>query len=429
MTNRAGQKHPSAPFPTCGPAFPAPGPSCSCGTAARAAPPPCCIWSVSAPSRSKHSFGLETDPACLLDLCDLVFLDPVGVGYSRLLNPQKAEKYFCTDGDARSTAFAVTHWLRRHSRWDSPLYLCGESYGTVRACRVLAELGRSPVSESRMVLGVPVAGVILIGLATSIGARGGELTEPGLSLTSAALPSMAAVHWYHNLRGRGQAALEDCVAQAWRFAKDELAPALFEGDDCPESAVRRLSARLADLTGMEEAYFVQNRLLLRSMEDFMTQVIRQKGQRVDLYDARMAFSVSQPYNAIGDANVPLAVMNGLLAPRLGVQTYRLYYTGNLTVHPGWKYETEDLGERTKTHLGCLRAAMQANPHMRVLAASGLYDLCTLAGNTRYALSHSGIPKDRLTAREYPGGHGVYSSAEGKSAFLQDVRALIAPQNR
>ena len=81
-------------------------------------------------------------------------------------------------------------------------------------------------------------------------------------------------------------------------------------------------------------------------------------------------------------------------------------------------------ENGKSHIDCLREATERMPEMKVLMASGLYDLCTLAGNTRYQFAHSGIASGKVITKEYPGGHGVYSSKEGKAAFLQDVRALI-----
>ena len=89
-------------------------------------------------------YELEVETDTILDVCDLVYMDPVGVGYSRLLREEAAENYFSVDGDARSITFAIVSWLKKHQRWNSPVYLCGESYGTIRACRVLDELGRNP---------------------------------------------------------------------------------------------------------------------------------------------------------------------------------------------------------------------------------------------------------------------------------------------
>ena len=377
-------------------------------------------WQMDRDESGKPVYGLKEDGDCLLDICDLVFVDPVGVGYSRLLDPGKREKYYSVDGDARSTAFFIVQWIKKYNRWDSPLYLCGESYGTVRACRVLAELGRSPYSESRMVLGIPVAGAVLIGLATSEDESGRPM-EPGLDLVTAMMPSMAAVNWYHHPEGKGR--LEGFVEEAWSFVKGELLSALFEGDSCQDERVRELSGKLAFYTGMEKEYFVRNSLRLESEEDFMLQVAVDKGGRADIYDGRQLTSLQESYNSIGNENVPLAVMNGLLAPKLGIHMERLYYTGNLTVYPLWNFETEEVEDK-RTHIQCLKAAMESNPQMHLLMASGLYDLCTFAGNTRYVLSHSGLPMERVTAREYAGGHGVYSSEEGKRQFLQDVRKML-----
>ncbi|MGC2872807.1 hypothetical protein ACDL92_05950 [Ihubacter sp. mB4P-1] len=366
----------------------------------------------------KPVYGLETEQDTILDVCDLVYVDPVGVGYSRLLREEAAPDYFSVDGDARSVAFAIADWLKKHSRWNSPIYLCGESYGTIRACRVLAELGRDVIHGNRMMLGLPVAGVILIGSSLSLDGASGRIFEPALELLTAALPSMAATHWYHNLQG--QCDRESFLEEAWEFEKRKLIPALFEGDDCPAETVQSLAKELANYTGMEAAYFENTKLHLRSAEDFMIQVVSSKGKRVDLYDSRVTSPLAGTYNPVGDGNMPLSVMNGLLAETLGIDTDRIYYTGNLNMNLVWNYAVED----RRSHMDCLRSAAARMPEMKILAASGLYDLCTLAGNTRYQFSHSGIAPEQITLKEYPGGHGVYSSKEGKRTFLKDVRALI-----
>ena len=150
------------------------------------------------------------------------------------------------------------------------------------------------------------------------------------------------------------------------------------------------------------------------------QVVSQKQLRVDLYDGRVTSPLSGAYNLVGDGNMPLSVMNGLLAKALGLDATRMYFTGNINVYPGWSYVVEN----RKTHMECLKDAAARMPEMKIMMASGLYDLCTLAGNTRYQFSHSGITPGRVLMKEYPGGHGVYSSKEGKAAFLKDVRDLI-----
>lgn len=384
-------------------------------------------WLIGKDEKGEFQYSLNACDESILDLCDLVFVDPIGVGYSRLLDQNKKEKYYCVDGDARSVAFFMIEWLRRNGRWNSPVYICGESYGTIRACRVLAELGRSPYSESRKVPGIPVAGVILIGSAISMNGDGSRMMEPGVELVTAMMPAMAATNYYHHPEGKGTQ--ETFVAQAWNFLKNELLCALFEGDDIAEERLEQDAQKLSEYTGMPKDYFIRNRLQVRSEEDFCMQVAADLGCRVDIYDSRMLSPLSGPYNAIGSANnVPLAVMNGLLGPKLGITMDRLYYTGNLTMNPYWNFDTEDIPFGKKTHLQCLKHAMDTNPDMKVLFASGLYDLCTHAGNTRYMLAHSGLPKDRLISREYPGGHGVYSSPEGKQMLFADVRAMLGAED-
>lgn len=373
-------------------------------------------WLMSQSDDGTPAYGLEENPDCLLDICDLVFVDPVGVGLSRLLNPQKASKYYSVDGDARSVAFTIVEWLRRRNRFDSSVHICGESYGTVRACRVLAELGRSPMSESRMVLGIPVSTVTLIGLATS--ENGSDIDS-----TLALLPAMAATSWYHRHNGDMSSQERDAfVASAWDFGRQELLSAYFSGDDLSPRQEAELSRRLEFYTGLSHDYWDAHHLHLGSVRDFMTQSL--PGFTLDLYDARKCVPEGTPYNEIGSSNTPILVMNGLLLPRLGLSLQRLYYTGNINVNLQFQYATEDLEGGKRTHLQCLRDSMLANPHMQVLFASGLYDLCTYAGNTRYCATHAHLPKDRVLVRDYPGGHGVYSSQEGRLRFLNDLRSMI-----
>lgn len=363
---------------------------------------------------------LVEDPSCLLDICDLVFVDPVGVGFSRLLNSECREKYYSLDGDARSNAYAVLDWIREHHRWDSPIYLLGESYGTVRVSRILEELGRDPMRGNKMMLGLKIAGVILVGVALSVD-ESGSIYDPKLDLLTSALPTMAAVNWYHNHdEFDANISEEDFVENAWQFVAKELSPALFQGDECPESDIERLAEKLGEITGMDAAYFVNTRLKLNDVEDFMTQVVAAKGKRVDIYDGRVTQPLSKTYNLVGDNNIPLLLMNGKLAEKLALDNARLYYTGNININNSWSYKSAD----GISNMDCLKNAMNRMPDMKVFVASGRYDLCTLLGNTRYIFSHAGLPRQNLTMREYAGGHGVYSSTDGKQKFLADIRAMI-----
>ena len=172
---------------------------------------------------------------------------------------------------------------------------------------------------------------------------------------------------------------------------------------------------------MDPSYFVKTRLRLNDVEDFMTQVIASDGKRVDIYDGRVAQPLAKAYNVVGDNNIPLLLMNGKLAEKLSLNGQRLYYTGNINVNDGWSYSSS----YNLSNMDCLKNAMNRMPDMKVLVASGRYDLCTLLGNTRYIFSHAGLPKQNLIMREYSGGHGVYSSEEGKKKFLADVRTMIS----
>ena len=315
--------------------------------------------------------------------------------------------------------------MSEHGRLFSPVYLCGESYGTIRACRVLAELGRSPYSESRMVPGLPPAGVILVGNCTSMNPEHPENSLcPGLELTAAMMPAMAATNCHHHPEGKPSE--REFADEAWNFVGKEMLPAWFAGNGIDPAEKERLAGKLALYTGVEQGYWLSHDLKLGLAEDFMLRVAADRGCRVDLYDSRKLIPLDGSYNAIGSGeNIPLKVMNGLISRLQGRESGRMYYTGNLGCYPLWKWKTEDLGPLTKTHIQCLKSYLEENGSARVLFASGLYDLCTHVGNTRYQLSHAGLPMERVISKEYTGGHGVYSSQEGKTAFLSDVREMVS----
>ena len=157
-------------------------------------------------------YELEDNPRCLLRECDIVMVDPVGCGYGRLFHQEAGQAFFGVEGDADAAAVFIEWWLERYGRRNSPVYLAGESYGTVRTCMLLRELCGGPMSEKHRLSAVPVSGVILMG--TVLDGLPGMPEAFRVPETALQLPTMAAVHWYHHLRESG-ILLEDCVEEVW----------------------------------------------------------------------------------------------------------------------------------------------------------------------------------------------------------------------
>ncbi|RYG47258.1 septum formation initiator, partial [bacterium] len=140
-------------------------------------------------------FRVEDNPDCLLDVADLVFIDPVGTGFSRILGKGRPEDFFGVDEDADSMAQFIERWLTKHGRWDSPKFLMGESYGSARAALLPRALMGGPTYTGQL-RGITVDGIVLLGTTMESPANPVDEDER-LARVSRALPSLAATAWYH----------------------------------------------------------------------------------------------------------------------------------------------------------------------------------------------------------------------------------------
>jgi carboxypeptidase C (cathepsin A) len=211
-------------------------------------------------------YPLLDNPDCLLDVADLVFIDPPGTGFSYLIEGTDPKKYYGLRQDARAVAQVIRRWLNDNGRWASPKYLGGESYGTSRTALVVDELEGSTYND------VGLNGLILI--STILDFAGREPT-PGNELAYVVtLPSMAAAAYYH---GKVTApSLEAIVAEARGFAIGPYAAALLKGEDLPQAERAAVRRELARLTGLPETYLEQANLRVTDQR-FYKELLRDRG--------------------------------------------------------------------------------------------------------------------------------------------------------
>ena len=220
-------------------------------------------------------YPLLDNPDSLLDVADLVFIDPPGTGFSYLTEGTDPKKYYGLEQDAEAVAKVIRLWLNDNGRWNSPKYLGGESYGTTRTAMVARELEGGTFND------VGLNGLILI--STILDFAGREPTPGNEMAYVVTLPNMAAAAYYH---GKVQApSVEAIVEEARQFAIGPFITALLKGQDLPDAERAAVRAELARLTGLSERYLDQADLRVTSQR-FYKELLRDRGLTIGRLDAR-----------------------------------------------------------------------------------------------------------------------------------------------
>lgn len=371
-------------------------------------------------------YPLRGNAHSLLDVSDLVFVDPVGTGYSHALGEGKDSDYWGVDEDAASMASFIRSYLTRQRRWTSPKYLAGESYGTIRASVLVRDLSLDVLD------GVAFNGVILI--STAIDVRVFLSGAPGNDVAYATgLPTYAATAYYHNQLPEKPANLEVFLIEARDFAATEYLTALFKGDALSEAETAAVAAKLHRFTGLSEAYLRRSHLRV-PVDHFLKELLRDRGEVLGIHDTR--FRGKDPDEA-GESVAWDPFLYGIAGPF--VSAINGYFTDDLKVDMGESYEVfqERAGGAWKRPANqqnvfsgfldtteYLSQAAATNRDFRIFVAGGYYDLTTTFYGVEQTFNHSGIPKDRITLKTYEGGHMMYLREASLAALSADVRAFI-----
>ena len=365
-------------------------------------------------------FPIVHNPESILDVTDLVFIDPVGTGFSHTIGDTKGEEYWGVTKDAKSVAAVIRKWIGDNGRWNSPKFLGGESYGTTRSAAVVHELegGYNDVSLN---------GVILISTVLDFGA-GAETQGAELGYITT-LPTMAATALYH---GKATApSVEQFVEEARQFAIGPYAAFLLKGQNAPAGERAAVRRELARFTGLSEQ-FLERADLRVSSRRFYKELLRARGLTVGRLDSRYT---GVDYDSAGEApdNDPsfygidggyAAAINHFMRDTIGYRTQRDYVTIG-SVGP-WDWRIEG-GRDTNAYLNVapyLGKAMRENSGMRILVAQGWYDFATPFFAAEYALTRTGFPQDRIEWQYYDAGHMMYIRDEDRRKLADDVRAFI-----
>ena len=352
-----------------------------------------------------------------LDLADLVFIDPVGTGFSRPAKPDEGKSYWSLQGDLESVGEFIRLYLTRYGRWASPLFLAGESYGTTRAAGLAGHL----VSK-----GFAFNGITLI--STTLNFQTLEF-EQGNDLPYALfLPTYAATAWYHGQLPDDlqQQPLADVLAEVAAFAEGDYLLALAQGDRLSERQRRAIQDKLARYTGLEPRYLDGAHLRIEIMR-FCKELLRARKQTVGRLDSRftgldaLAITETPEFDPSYTAIMPpyTAMMNDYVRRVLGYATDTEYQTLSGKVHSEWQWDQNKYADTSEA----LRGALTRNPFMKVFVAAGYYDLATPYLATYYTLSHMNIDpalRANIHTAEYEAGHMLYLDLKSLAKLKADV---------
>jgi carboxypeptidase C (cathepsin A) len=377
-------------------------------------------------------YQLVENDASLLDVSDLVFIDPVGTGFSRAVTGEKPKDFHGFDGDVESVGDFIRLWVSRFGRWSSPKYLIGESYGTTRAAALAGYL----MDRHALYLN----GLMLISSVldfSTVRFEVGNDLPPLLFLPTYA----AAAHYHGALDAELQARpLDDLLAEVEAWALERYGPALLRGDALPPDELDALAADLARYTGLDAGY-VRRCGLRINIHRFTKELLRARGRTIGRIDARYTGvdrdgggenpefdpSMGATMGAYG------ATVNDYLRRELGFDS-DLPYEVISSLYAVWDYGK--FQNRYVNVAETLRRAIATHPFLRVFVASGVYDLATPHFATRYTLDHLGLPPElrgNLEEVRYPAGHMMYVDVEilgrMKADLARFVRGAADPDRR
>lgn len=370
-------------------------------------------------------YAVEDNPLSWLDHVDLVFIDPPHTGFSLSASDAARKRHLSVDGDVAALCEAMREWLTRHQRWGSPVYLCGESYGTTRA---------AAMAERLCDQGLTLAGLILVSCAMDIQAL--EFSPRNDLPYALYLPAFAGVAQYHGtLKGPLAADGAAARAAALEFVHADYLSALHRGGALTGRERRRIARRVGELCGLTPERVEANNLRI-SDNCFFAEALRPRGLLVGRLDARVTAPMGATQGASAEFDPAMDALNGpyTMAARhyfgqtLGFGAERCYRVFSEEVHKQWNWNR---GEAQGNGYACtspdLARALRRLPHLRVFVASGWYDLATPYSASDWSLDQLDIAsaqRQRVTHRHYGAGHMMYTRQADQAQLKADLAAWL-----
>ncbi|MFL6121740.1 S10 family peptidase [Actinophytocola sp.] len=371
-------------------------------------------------------YGLVDNPESLLEHSDLVFIDPVGTGYSRAAANEKPGDYHGFKGDIESVGEVIRLWTTRNGRWLSPKFLAGESYGTTRAGGLAYHLQHRH--------GLYLNGIVLISAVLDFGSL--DFTKGNDLPYATFLPTYAAIAHYHGLLG--DRPLADVLTEAEEFAARDYPWALAQGHRLSAEDRAATVTRLASLTGLSEDFIDRVDMRVEHVR-FYTEVLRHRRQTVGRLDGRFTgwdpdygrehWENDPSFTALTGAYA--AALNHYVRAELEYPNDLPYEVISESTGENWSFKEFENAHVTVADK--LAAAMRANPYLKVHVASGYLDGATPYFATEHVLAHLQLPaelRDNIEVAYYEAGHMMYAHEPSRLQQSKDIAAFVqAASNR
>jgi carboxypeptidase C (cathepsin A) len=380
-------------------------------------------------------FHVVNNPNTILDHSDVVFMDAIGTGLSRPVGKSKGPEFWGVDQDIDAYAKAIMRFLSKYDRWNSPKFLFGESYGTLRSAGLVYAL------QDR---GVQMNGVMLLSSILNYGVR-----QPGYDMINLTyLPSYAADAWYHNRLQNKPAALEPWLTQVRQWTFGPYASALLKGSDISAEEKAQIAQQMSAFTGLSPAFILKNDLRI-DLSRFRKELLRDQGETIGRLDARFTGydaddAGENPEYDPSDRTMSgpyIAALNSYLFDTLGYKTKLSYRPNFYAAIGGGKWDQKHRAPGGRAGGGMmaladtaldLSQAMRENPNLKVISLNGYYDMATPFAGAEYDLKHMSLPdnlRSNLSFKYYESGHMVYVNPDAHKLLTHDMDAFIDMASR
>lgn len=375
-------------------------------------------------------YKLEDNNFSILDVTDIVMIDPVGTGLSRAVGKSKNGDFWGVDPDIKSLSQFIKSYITDNERWNSPKYLLGESYGTFRSAGIADYLQDA--------MGISVNGVVLVSSVLDIRTLSFQPYDDISYVLN--LPTYAATSWYHNKLANKPADLNAFLKEVRAFASTDYAAALLKGDNLSMEDRATIINKLSAYTGLSKDYLDKANLRVNQPQ-YAQELLRNEHEAVGRLDSRYRGISQDPLSEYAFSDP----QDYTISPAF-TAAFMNYYTTELKVsndkqynisagafpdfHWDWKHPRSYgfFGEGSSPNTTPdLVNAMSTNPNLKVMVLNGLYDLATPFYGTEYTFNHLNLDKKikaNISMKYYEAGHMMYINNDMAAAFKKDVAAFI-----
>ena len=378
-------------------------------------------------------YKLVNNDFSILDVADVVMMDPVGTGLSIPVGKAKFSDFWGVDQDIRSISLFITQYLIENGRMNSSKYLLGESYGTFRNAGVMNRL---------LEQGIALNGVVMVSAVFDLRTL---IFPPNDDLPYVVhFPTYAATAWYHNKITNKPASLESFLNEVRTFTEKEYVPALYKGGRISKEEKNAIASKLASYSGLSAEYWLKADLRVQAGE-FFQELLRSEGNTVARLDARFKGINEDLLGQLADydpqsSSISPAYITGFLHyfyNDLKVNK-KLTYATTAGTREGFKWDWNHAGNMrwgtsAAIHTGIdMATAMTKDPSMKVLILNGYYDAATVFYGVEHTIEHLGLPKvirDNIIMKYYEAGHMMYTHQPSLEKFKKDVSEFIQSSAR